>query len=164
MSTGEMVIASDVRPVLDDQVIVYIAELGRFEGKVARHEPAGYAVAMSLAPLKHAKLAEQLVWFANRSTLDLSDNRRHKRFVPLTQLTTVRLSNGKERMARINDISASGVNVEVNVSVSKLTILVGSQVVVGSKSAKVIRVYDGGFVAKFDEDFAEGAIDETITL
>ena len=29
---------------------------------------------------------------------------------------------------------------------------------------EVIRVFDGGFVAKFEEIFEEGAIDETIVL
>ncbi len=164
MSTGEMLISATTMPKLDQQVIVYISELGRFEGNVERHEAAGFAVAMALSSLKHHKLAEQLVWFANRGALDLSDNRRHKRFVPLMQLTTVRLANGKERMARINDISASGVSVEINLSVSKLTILVGSHLVIGSREATVIRVFDGGLVAKFDKAFDEATIDETITL
>jgi len=165
MSTGAMLISSDATPKLGDQVIVYIAELGRFEGKVEGHEEGRFTLGMTLTALKHKKLAEQLVWFANRDTLDLPDNRRHKRFVPLTQLTTVRFANGKECVARINDISASGVNVEVNLSVNaKVTILVGSSVFVGSKKAAVVRMFEGGFVAKFDEIFEEGAIDETVVL
>lgn len=164
MSTGAILISCEVAPKLGHQVIVYIAELGRFEGTVDGIEPPVFSISMALTPLKHTKLAEQLVWFANRDALDLPENRRHKRFVPLTQLTTVRLANGKERMARINDISASGVNVEINITVSKLTILVGSHVFVGQRPATVLRIFDGGFVARFDEEFEEGAIDESVTL
>jgi len=164
MSTGEMLLSAEVTPAVGELLIIYIAELGRFEGKVERLESTGFAVSMVLSELKHRKLAEQLVWFANRASLDLTDNRRHKRFVPLNQLTTVRLANGKERMARINDISASGVNVEINLSVSKLTILVGSRLFVGKKSAIVLRTFEGGFVAKFEETFEETSIDETIVI
>lgn len=165
MSTGGMSISSAASPRPGDQIIIYIAELGRFEARVEAPADSGFSVSMSLTPHKHKKLAEQLVWYANRDALDLPENRRHKRFVPLNHLTTVRFMNGRECMARINDISASGVNVEINLSVnSKVTILVGGSVVVGSKKTTVIRVFEGGFVAKFDEIFEEGEIDETITL
>lgn len=165
MSTDEMLISSDVTPAIGDQAIVYIAELGRFEGKVKRQGENGFFVGMTLTDHKRGKLADQLHWFANCQALALKDNRQHKRFVPLNQLTTVRFSNGKECIARINDISASGVALEVNVSVaSRVVVLVGSSVMVGQKRAKVIRIFDGGFVARFDEIFEEGAIDETVVL
>lgn len=162
MSTGEMLIACDVvTPTLGAPLIIYVAALGRLEGTVERHEADGFVVALSLSSLKHRKIAELLVWYANRDTLDVADNRRHKRFVPLTQLTTLRLPTGKECMARINDVSASGVSVAVNL---KTTLLVGSTLFVGSKKATVLRLKEGGFVAEFEEDFEEGAIDETIIL
>jgi hypothetical protein len=165
MSTEEMLISCSVTPAIGDQAIVYIAELGRFEGKVKRQEENGFFLGLSLTEHKRGKLADQLLWFANCQALALKDNRRHKRFVPLNQLTTVRFSNGKECMARINDISASGVALEVNLTVtSRVIVLVGSNVLVGKKSAKVIRIFDGGFVARFDETFDEDAIDETVVL
>jgi hypothetical protein len=165
MSTGQMRVSSDAKPALGEQVIVYIAELGRFEGKVERHEEGGFAVCMKLTDTKSKKLAQQLAWFANRDTLHLEDNRRHKRIVPLNQLTTVRFSNGKEHIARINDISASGVSVEVNLSLAaKVTVLAGSSVFIGKKAAKVSRIFDGGFAARFDETFEADSIDETVVL
>lgn len=165
MSTREMLIASAATPPLGDQVIVYIADLGRFEGVVARYESEGFVVGMALSALKYEKLAEQLDGLAIRGGApDQLDSRRHQRFVPLTRLTTVRLANGRERMARINDISATGVNVEFNLAAARLTILVGSRIFVGAKAATVIRLFDGGFVAQFDDAFAEGAVDETTAL
>lgn len=161
MSTGEMLIACDVTPALGEALIIYIAELGRLEGTVERREEEGFVVGLSLSTLKHRKIAELLVWYANRAAFDVADNRRHKRFVPLMQLTTLHLPNGKECMGRINDVSASGVSITVNL---KTPILVGSTLFVGSKKATVLRLKESGFVAKFDEDFEEGAVDETIVL
>lgn len=164
MSTGEMTFHSAVTPPVGDMVVVYITELGRFEGLVDRHIEAGFTISMSLTEMKHKKLAEQLVWFSNREVLDLPESRRHKRIVPLLQWTTVRLNNGKERMARINDVSISGVNIEANISITKVTLLVGGSVMVGSRQATVQRVYPGGFVATFDKFLEEAEFDETIRL
>ena len=159
MSTGEMLFATDVRPKLGEKIIVYISELGRFEGDVERHDAVGFAIGLRLTETKHRKLAEQLVWFANRDVLDLPENRRHRRIVPMMQWTMVRLPNGKEHVAKINDVSLSGVSVEANVRV-----LEGSRLVVGARPAVVKRLVEGGFVAEFEEPFAEGELDETTRL
>lgn len=159
MSTGEMNFATTVRPPPGERIIVYISELGRFEGDVERHEENGFVIGLKLTETKHRKLAEQLVWFANREAFDLPENRRHKRIVPMMQWTILRLSNGREHMAKINDLSLSGVNIEANARV-----MVGSQVVIGARPAKVTRVFDGGFVAEFVEPFTEGELDETTRL
>lgn len=162
MSTGEMLIDSGATPRLGDQVIVYVSALGRFEGVVDRHETEGFALRMALPPMKHGKLAEQLEGIANRGERgDPRNIRRHKRFVPLMRLTTVRLANGKESMARINDLSASGVNIEFN---SKLAVMEKSTVLIGSKAATVLRIFEGGFVAEFHDAFEEDTIDERTTL
>jgi hypothetical protein len=164
MSTDEILISTDVRPELGEMIVVYITELGRFEGSVERHEFVGFRIGMDLTETKHKRLAEQLVWFGNREIFDLPEARLNKRFVPLMQWTVVHLANGKERMAKINDISASGVNIEVSISLLNAILLVGSHVVIGTRAATVVRVILGGFVAKFDEPFPENEIDETIRL
>lgn len=159
MSTGEMRFASTVCPAVGECVIVYLADLGRFEGDVDRHEDVGFAIGLKLTEMKHRKLAGQLVWFANREAFDLPESRRHRRFVPIMQWTILRLATGKENMAKIVDLSSSGVNIEANARV-----MVGSAIAIGSRAAKVSRVYDGGFVAEFVEPFADGELDETSRL
>ncbi len=160
MSIGEIAISSAEKPAPGDHVIVYVAELGRFEGVVARHDPAGFALCMTLTAQKQRKLAEQLVWFANRDALQLDEHRRHKRIAPLVRLTSVRLANGAEHVAKINDISRSGVSVEISVSLLGVRLLVGSRVFMDSKAATVLRVYKDGFVAEFEESFDLAEIDE----
>lgn len=164
MSTGAMKFATPAKPALGEKIIAYLTELGRFEGAVESLQDDGFTIGMTLTEARHKKLAEQLVWFANRDVLDMPDSRRHKRIVPLMQWTLVRLPNGKERMAKINDISQSGVNIEANVSLQNVTLLVGSQVGVGSKQAVVKRLVPGGFVAEFTEPFGEGELNESTKI
>ncbi len=164
MSTGAITFSASIRPAVGDMVVAYIAELGRFEGIVEQQTDDGFRISMSLTEVKHKKLAEQLVWFSNREMLDLPETRRHKRLVPLMQWTTVRLHNGKEKMAKINDISISGVNIEANISVMNVTLLVGSRIMIGTKPATVLRVLKDGFVATFDDFLAEQEFDESIRL
>lgn len=164
MSTAEITFETPIKPDIGDMVVVYIKELGRFEGIVEHHSDAGFSISMSLTKVKHTKLAEQLVWFSNREALGLPESRRHKRIVPLMQWTTVKLNNGKEKMAKINDISISGVSIEANISVLNVTLIVGGRITVGSRAATVLRVFPGGFVATFDHFIDEGDFDETIRL
>ena len=164
MSTAEMRFVCDFRPKLSEKVIVYLTELGRFEGYIEQHDPTGFSISMTLTKAKHKKLAEQLVWFGNRDLLEMSESRRHKRIVPLLQWTMVRLELGKEVLAKINDVSAESVKIEVNSNLLKGKLIVGSHIFVGSKAAEVTRLFDGGFVAKFDEPFEEGEVTEFIRL
>lgn len=164
MSTGRILFSTPVKPDLGDKIIVYLKELGGFEGFVERLSPTGFAIGMKLSETKHKKLDEQLMWLANHDALDIDERRRHLRIVPLLRLTTVRLRNGKEHIAKINDISRSGVNVEANVALPNVTLLIGSQVVVGTKAATINRLFEGGFVAEFIEPFPDSELNEFIRL
>ena len=144
---------------IGEKIVIYIAELGRFEGGVVRQEPAGFAIGMSLPKAKHVKLAEQLTWYGNREAWDLPDNRRFERIVPFTRRTPLHLSDGKEVIVKINDISVGGVNIETNFKLPQ-----GAKVTLGAKSATVLRVFDEGFVAEFDNPFAEGELNEFTKL
>lgn len=159
MSTAGILVKSPANPKRGEKIIVYIAELGRFEGIVDRSELDCFSIALKLPELKHRKLAEQLVWLSNREELDLPESRKHRRIVPLMQRTMVTLPDGAERLAKINDISLTSVSVEI---VGKIA--VGATVIVGKRSATVTRVFDGGIVADFADPFAEGELDEFVRL
>lgn len=159
MSTGEITFATPVSPRDGDRIIVYIAELGRFEGDVERRVDEGFAISLALTETKHKKLAAQLVWFANRDVLDLPESRRHPRIVPRMQWIRVKTSDGKEKVARINDVSLCGISVETTAPFAE-----GDRVAFGVKTAVVTRVFENGFVAEFDEPFKEGELDESVRL
>jgi len=159
-STGEMLVATAAAgPRYGDRVAVYAAELGRFEGDVERPTETGFAINLELSEAKRRRLAAQLVWFAHRDLYALPEARRHKRIVPKMPWTRVCMPGGKERVAQINDVSASGVSVEAQSDIS-----IGDRVAFGVKTALVRRVFDGGFVAEFEEPFSEGEISEMTCL
>lgn len=158
-STGELVFSTSIKPRYGDRIVVYVSELGRFEGDVERNIEGGFAIGLRLTENKHRKLAAQLVWFANRDRYDLPEARRHRRIVPRMQWTRVKLPDGKEKVVRINDVSLSGVSVE-----SAAAIAVGDRVAFGLKTAVVGRIFEGGFVAQFEEPFADGELTEATRL
>ncbi|WP_457795513.1 PilZ domain-containing protein [Methylocystis sp. S23] len=158
-STGEMAFATPLEPRYGDHVVVYVSELGRLEGDVERQTESGFAITLDLPERRRRRLAGQLIWFANRENCALSEARRHKRFVPRMPWTYVRMPDGKERVVQINDVSLTGVSVDAADKVA-----VGDRLAFGVKAAVVRRVFKGGFVAEFEEPFAEGEISETTRL
>jgi hypothetical protein len=112
---------------------------------VARHFYGGFAIQMKLPPLKREKLADQLTWLANRQVLGMPEDRRHERIAPRERNTTLTLPGGREHLARIIDVSRSGVALAVDV-----TPPIGTPVTVGSRPAQVVRQFSGGLAVEFD--------------
>jgi hypothetical protein len=159
MSPGDMMLFAPVKAQIGEKVIVYLDDLGRFAGVATRQTGAGFALTMNLPPMKRDKLADQLTWFANRHAFNLPEDRRHERIVPLMQRTLLRLPDGQEIIAKIKDISLSGVGVETEARPA-----LEARVVVGSTPAKIVRHFDGGIGAEFDKPFNPGDIDESTRL
>jgi hypothetical protein len=158
-STAEMAFATPLEPRYGDHVVVYASELGRLEGDVERRMEGGFAITLDLTETRRRRLAGQLIWFANRERCGLPEGRRHKRIVPRMPWTRVRMPDGMEMVAHINDVSIAGVSVDAAADVA-----VGDRVAFGVKAAVVGRVFAGGFVAEFEEPFAEGELSETTRL
>jgi len=159
MSTEEIFLATSVKPTIGEKIVIYVSELGRFEGDVSRVESSGFAISMNLPNLKHKRLAEQLTWYGNRAALDLPDSRHAERVVPLMQRAILVASNGKERIVKINDISLTGVSIETT-----LILIQGSRVVVGATPVTVARIFEGGFFGEFFAPFAPGELSESTKL
>lgn len=159
MSPGDMTLFAPVKAQIGEKVVVYLDEIGRFAGVAVRQTENGFAMAMTLPPMKRDKLADQLTWFANRHAFNLPEDRRHERIVPLMQRTLLRLPDGQEIMAKIRDISLSGVGIETDARPA-----VGANIVVGSTPAVVVRHFDSGIGGEFLKPFAAGEIDESTRL
>jgi hypothetical protein len=159
MSPGDMTLFAPVKAEIGEKVVVYLDEIGRFAGVALRQTNEGFSLSMNLPPMKRDKLADQLTWFANRHAFNLPEDRRHERIVPLMQRTLVRLSDGQEIIAKIKDISLSGVGIETEARPP-----LGSAVVIGATQAIVVRHFDGGVGAEFKTPFKAGDIDESTRL
>ena len=144
MSPGGIALAADAGVHPGERIVIYLNQIGRIEGKVARIFAGGFAIQMQLTPVKRDKLADQLTWLANRNSLGMPEDRRHERLAPRDRYTTLRLANGREFAARLIDISMSGAAITVDYKPP-----IGSPVVVGSTPAQVVRVLDNGIAVEF---------------
>jgi hypothetical protein len=159
MSPGDMLLFAAVKATLGEKVIVYLKDLGRFVGFVARLTPSGFAMTLQLSPRKRDRLAEQLTWLTNRYSLDLTENRLHERIVPLMQRAIMRDPSGQERIVKISDISLDGVNIETHHQPD-----IGTQVLIGATHVMVVRHSETGFAGEFITPFEVGEINETTRL
>jgi len=159
MSPGDMTLFAPVKAQIGEKVVVYLDEIGRFAGVAMRQTDVGFALSMNLPPMKRDKLADQLTWFANRHAFNLPEDRRHERITPLMQRTLLRLPDGQEIIAKIKDISLSGVGIE-----TEARPYLGANVVIGTTRAVVVRHFEGGIGAEFEKPFNPGDIDESTRL
>jgi len=159
ISPGDVSLFAPVVPVPGEKVVLYLNELGRFTGAATRKTETGFEMSLQLTPKKRDRLAEQLTWYANRSTMDVEERRRHDRVVPLMDLTVLRLTRGDEHIVRIRSLSLSGVAIETD-----RIIPMGAEVMVGNTPARVVRILDDGVACEFVKHFRPGEIDETTRL
>ena len=144
MSPGGMAVIAPQCGKLGERVVAYIDHIGRLEGMIARIYPSGFSMTISASQRKRDKLSAQLTWLANRSILDLPEDRRHQRVATRDQTTTVRMEAGAEEKCRIVDLSVSGVAV-----ISDNRPPLGSIVRVGKAPGRVVRHLESGFAVEF---------------
>src|ERR1044072_1840860 len=104
MSPGGMALIAPVSGNIGERVIAYVDHLGRLEGTIARTFNNGFAMTVAATARKRDKLAAQLTWLANRSILNLPEDRRHGRIVPRNANARVTLASGAVVNIRIIDI------------------------------------------------------------
>lgn len=159
MSPGGLAIIAPVKAPLADRVIVYLDQIGRVEGIVARHIENGFAIALNVPLLKREKLAEQLTWLANRHALGKPEDRRHERITPRLTRSTVTLPNGSSAPGKLVDISISGASIKTDLKVT-----MGMRVTIGATPGVVVRVYDGGFAIEFIRALPAETFSDTVKL
>ena len=139
MSPGGMALIAPVSGNVGDRVIAYVDHLGRLEGQIARPLQNGFAMTISATPRKRDMLAAQLTWLANRSILNLPEDRRHGRFVPKIAGARLIMPNGTNIGVRIIDISLSGAGIGTEERPE-----IGSHVTLGKIPGRVVRHLEAG--------------------
>ena len=158
MSPGGVRVTCAVLGAEGERVVLYLEQIGRVEGTIARHPPGGIAVRLNATPRKRDKIASQLTWLANRESLGLPEGRTHERLTPARANITLRLDSGRDVAARVIDISMSG----AAIATSSLP-PIGASIVVGSTPCRVVRYFEGGIGVHFmlsisPDDFHEGLV------
>jgi hypothetical protein len=144
MSPGGMALIAPVSGNVGERVIAYVDHLGRLEGTIARTFNNGFAMTVAATARKRDKLAAQLTWLANRSILNLPEDRRHGRIVPRNPSARVTLASGAVVNVRIIDISLSGAGIATLQRPD-----VGSQITLGKIPGRVVRHLEEGFAMEF---------------
>ena len=126
------------------ELVVYVDNIGRLAGRVARPTEFGFAVSVSLVPLKRDRVIDLLTWMVNKEALGLDDERKSSR----------RFANGSLQVAY-----DTGVVVQCDVIELFLTGValrttgpcpeIGSRVKVGGKIGRCARLVEGGFAVDF---------------
>ena len=159
ISAGGVLLRTEARGRSIERVVAYLDYFGRMEGIVVRTTEDGFALKVSLPPIKRDRIADLLTWLANRAALGNLEDRRHQRIVPRITETILQTESGSAVTARIIDISISGAAVQVAKKPP-----VGARVVVGRTPGKVVRHLPDGVGIEFLRLVPGETFDEDIVL
>lgn len=159
ISPGGLACIASVQGSVGERVVVYLDQIGRLEGKIARHTDRGFALALNLPYVKREKIANQLTWLANREILRLPEDRRSERIVPLRRHSILLLNGTSEHVVKLIDISMFGAAIS-----TWLRPAIGTRAMLGKMSGQIVRHFDGGFAIAFDQMIEADRFDENIKL
>lgn len=146
ISPGGVALMAPIAAESDEHIIVYFDHVGRIEGDVKRVFEGGFALKLRASEYKREKLAGQLTWLANRKILNLSDDRKHERFVPQNGIQTLSLPNGHKRSCQLLDLSISGASVAM-----KDPPELGVEISLGRMRGRVVRHHNKGIGIEFTD-------------
>lgn len=161
-SVKAIAIRTNATARLGERVVGYFDTVGRVEGTVERLTDEGFVLELATTQRKREKLASQLTWLANRAVLNLPEDRRHDRVVPLDPRIAVRnLSTPSQPPAegQLLDLSPGGAGVSVRGSFQK-----GDEVMLGTTPARVVRAFEGGIAVEFRAPIPEAMFSPGIRL
>ncbi len=135
---------------IGDRVIVYLDNLGRFEGQLVRRFDGGFAIETSLHTNQRERLIERIELLkgvaksGDVADLPLRAARRAPTDAEATEGARLTIENGEEVPCRVLDISLTGAHLKIT-SRPK----VGTHVTVGKTLGRVVRHTDEGVGVEF---------------
>lgn len=128
-----------------ENLVLYIDDIGRVEGIVARVlNEIGYAVQFTVPPRKRDKIADQLTWLINKDRLGLSDERDAERRPGGGQVIAV-YGKGVSIACAVADVSIFGVALKT----AGPRPMIGDRVQIGERAGTCVRYIEGGFAVDF---------------
>lgn len=143
ISAGGIAIVTAVETKIGDTIVLYIDEMGGFEGTVKRHLESGFAIEFKMGDVKRDRTENELTWLINEKGQNLPDRRHHRR-TKIKQNTILILAEGTRIPCRIFDLSNIGVAIEINERPS-----IGEIVLVGRTEGRVVRHFLQGVAIEF---------------
>jgi hypothetical protein len=124
------------------QLVAYIQDVGRVEGRVIGAVPGGIRVAFQLSSTRRQRLESRLKW--SQRSGGTADQRRHERFVPKDNKSHITLPDGRVYACEVIDISLSGAAVRTEVLPS-----LGTYLNLGKMRGRVVRYHESGIAIEF---------------
>ena len=144
LCAGGLSLKTDQPYELGEELIIYVEDLGRLVGTVARSTAFGFAVTFQLVPKKREKIADILTWMIDKNALNLDDERNSKRRTFGGSLL-VTFENGVVSQCDVVDLSLTGVGLKT----SGVKPPIGAVVKIGSRLGRCSRYIDNGFAVEF---------------
>jgi hypothetical protein len=144
VSANGLAVESNEKVRIGETVVVYINQLGRIEGTVARQLPRGFAIATVVSPAKIEKLIARINWLAERQQAGASDDRPRERAAPENDRIVLRTPDGGEYFVTLFDVSSRGAAMNVACAPP-----IGAEVMVGRTRAHVVRHFASGIAVTF---------------
>lgn len=128
-----------------DNLVLYIDEIGRVEGFVARVlDDGGYAIQFTAPPRKRDKIADQLTWLINKDRLGLTDERIAERRTGGGQVIAT-YGKGMSIACAVADVSLFGFALKT----AGPRPMIGDRVQIGERAGTCVRYIEGGFAVDF---------------
>jgi len=148
MSLGGLALTTDIPVGMGEQVIVYLDEFGRFEGKVVRFYEGGFAIETAISGPRRERLAQRLEALARGEKIEVSARRAFARYAPgeagLEETSVLTMDDGTSIPCRLIDMSLGGAQVAVDERPP-----IGTGVSIGKMSGRVVRHTEEGVGIQF---------------
>jgi hypothetical protein len=145
LSVRAVAFAAPVRTTLGEWVRAEIETVGRIEGKVERLlDERGFVVGIEATDEQRARLADKILWAEKHKDLEVSDKRKHPRFVPSKPHSIIVFADGTMADCFVIDLSISGAAIATEV-----TPPIGTVLAVGRVVGRVVRHFAGAFAVEF---------------
>ena len=143
MSLGGIALSADIAIEIGENIIVYLDEFGRFEGKVVRVYEGGFAIETAISGPRRERLAQRLEALARGEKIEVSARRSFARYAPgeagLEESSVLTIGDGSSMPCRIIDMSLGGAQVAV-----EQRLPIGTEVSIGRMSGRVVRHTEEG--------------------
>jgi hypothetical protein len=158
ISPGDVALRCDLKEEPTGRAVIYLDNLGRFEGPIIRSANGGFVMTFSCSLQKREKLADQLTLEVNRHLLGDTDLRRYDRIEAVSgSYTHFTRSTGEQIRCEVLDLSLTGVSVRTEHRPP-----VGEHILIGHRAGRVARHHTDGMGIEFlGLSFAPGSETDT---
>ena len=127
--------------------VLYVDGLGRFEGKIVRHDRLRLGVKFDFSEAKRARLAQMITDYVERGEIKSTSVRARSRLTSSHALHQFVLPSGQTRDCEIVDIALSGASLRTDVRPP-----VGETITFGKTTAVVVRHTKSGIAVSFQDN------------